>query len=309
MKFIIKPLIGNTDNLQEIDEPEYQQIITHRERLFDILLFEEKFAYIINNFYELETEALKVTVPILSSYESVSTIVNDTHVFNRRIMNLLTTCRSYLDQIPSNLESISDIETNIKQQFEDKKKQYIKQSFTYYFFWQLRNYAQHRDIPLKGNKRKISKIDQKYLSTDIERRVVEHTLEFNIDVKELLIDPKFFGNVPCSSFKQKLQESPKNLNIRPLIREYVSILAKIHEEFRQKLNIPFKQSENLIKEKIKYYCQQESSDSCFEILKKDEQGDIIERFDIFLRPVERRENMIRKYCHLDAIANQYVTSG
>ena len=51
MKFAINPRIGSTSQLQNIDEEEYQQIINARKRVFDILFFEEKFAYVIDNFY------------------------------------------------------------------------------------------------------------------------------------------------------------------------------------------------------------------------------------------------------------------
>lgn len=111
------------------------------------------------------------------------------------------------------------------------------------------------------------------------------------------------------SHLEKLNNFPHKLNIRPLIREYISLLAEIHEEFRKQLALSFQQSETLLRNKIEYYCGNKKSESCFEILKQDEAGNVIERFDIFLRPIERRAKMVQEYSHLSAIIHQYVTSG
>ena len=316
MKFAINPLIGSTSQLQNIDEDEYQKIINARKCVLDILFFEAKFAYIIDNFYELETEALKKTLPILGSFESVSQIVDDTHIFNRRIMNLLTTSRSYLDQASSDLKDIIVNNDNLGQKFNKKSEQLREESFIYYFFWEFRNYIQHHSVPLSGNSRIGNTIDQENIVTGIKRRVYERTLEFTINVKELQDDPEFFkyarkpkASSEKKSHLEKLNNFTDKLNIRPLIREYVSLLAEIHEEFRKQLALPFQQSETLLRDKIEYYCQNKNPESCFEICKKDEAGNLIERFDIFLRPIERREKMLQKYSKLDAIVHQYVTSG
>lgn len=316
MKFAINPLIGSTSQLQNIDEEEYQQIINARKRVFDILFFEEKFAYIIDNFYELENEAFKKTLPIRGSFESVSKIVDDTHIFNRRIMNLLTTSRSYLYQASSDLKYIVVGKDNLGQKFKEKSEQLREESFIYYFFWEFRNYVQHHSVPLMGNSRRINKIDQENLVTGIKRRVCEHTLEFTINVGELQADPEFFKyarktnvSLEKKSHLEKLNNFPHKLNIRPLIREYISLLAEIHEEFRKQLALSFQQSETLLRNKIEYYCGNKKSESCFEILKQDEAGNVIERFDIFLRPIERRAKMVQEYSHLSAIIHQYVTSG
>ena len=308
MEFVIKPLTVSVSKSQKIDEDEYQKITAARKRVFDILFFEEKFAYVIDNYYELEIEALKKTVPIFGSQQYASTIVDDTHIFNRRIMNLLTTCRSYLDQASSDLKDIFVEESNLGKKFTEKSQQLRQESFIYYFFWEFRNYVQHHSVPLTGNRKTINKIDQEIISTGIKRTVCEHTREFTINIKELQADPKFFKNAK-PSFKEKLQNYPDKLNIRPLIREYISVFAEINEEFRKQANIPFQQSASLLKQKIEHYCQDNSSQSCFEILKKDESGNLVERFDIFLRPIERREKIIQRYSNLTAISHQYVTSG
>ena len=107
---------------------------------------------------------------------------------------------------------------------------------------------------------------------------------------------------------ETLNNFPHKLNIRPLIREYISLLAEIHEEFRKQLALPFQQSETLLRDKIECYYQNNNLESCFEIFKKDEAGNVIERFDIFLRPIERREKLLQKYSNLAQIAEQYVIS-
>ncbi len=85
----------------------------------------------------------------------------------------------------------------------------------------------------------------------------------------------------------------------------ISLLAKIHEEFRKQLALPFQQSETLLRDKIECYCRDKNPKSCFEVLKKNESGNIIERFDIFLRPIGRREKLLQKYSNLAQIAKQY----
>jgi hypothetical protein len=104
MTYIVRPLIPEFKDPQKIDEAEYKEIARARKLAWNILLVKELFSYIIRNFCELENKIEKIETEANSSCDELkdkfinhSFYLDNAHVFNLLVMNLLTTCRSYLE--------------------------------------------------------------------------------------------------------------------------------------------------------------------------------------------------------------------
>ena len=284
MKYIIRPIIPRIQELQEIDEAEYKEITNARKLAWDILLVQEFFSYVVRNFAQLESEIQKIETEANNDSDDLreklwngSFSRENNHIFNLLVMNLLTTCRSYLELFDyqgrnKNREIFSE-ENDIREILENIRKEYHDQNVMCSFFWNLRNYAQHHSNPIKGS------------PTNINKQV---KIGFSVDVNKILKQSD-----KCQKFKtylatklpyysqQELQKYPKQLNIRPLTQEYILSIENIHEETKKKLDSKFQEAKKLLRQKVEYYCQDISPNSAFEIFKQNEESkELEESFDV-----------------------------
>ena len=84
--------------LVDVTKEEFERVVAAREACLVALSLEEKLSLVLNNFYEFEVELLKLAERHLVwnaiEYEDV---MGDRLLLDRRIVNLLTASRLYLD--------------------------------------------------------------------------------------------------------------------------------------------------------------------------------------------------------------------
>ena len=101
-----KDFLGFRD-IVEIDETEYTRIKAARENLFEALFLEEKIDLVMENYFEYETELLSLASRLMifndDDYFSMS---RERNLISRRIVNLLTAGRIYLDQSIQHINNI-----------------------------------------------------------------------------------------------------------------------------------------------------------------------------------------------------------
>ena len=135
----------------EITEEVYRSNADACRNLQYVLYLEEKFAFVVENFRELEIEALANTVQNCTAPQrNWFDWVSDIHLFNRRIVNLLTTSRLYLDQAPQHLSASFRKESEYETRFRTLTAGKYDSSFAYRLLEALRNHAQHAGLPLSG---------------------------------------------------------------------------------------------------------------------------------------------------------------
>ena len=142
MKYMITTIVAGSPGFIEIDEAEYKRIKTAITNLFELLFFEEKLDLVTENFQEYEAELLLIASREMvfhdSDYFSMS---KERNTVSRRIVNLLSACRMYLDQSVHHLNNIygenSDksvfLRKEITSQYDD--------NFGYRAMEALRNYT------------------------------------------------------------------------------------------------------------------------------------------------------------------------
>ena len=150
---ITRLLLGEYQFL-EVSEDRFAQLVDARRNVLESLYIEEKFTYLIDNYWDLEIEALantarNATLPFRRSSE----VIADIHLFNRRIINLLTTSRLYIDHTPHHLTAIFGDNSPEEQQFKSRRSTHYDNSLSYRLLEALRNYVQHRGLPLSGLRR------------------------------------------------------------------------------------------------------------------------------------------------------------
>jgi hypothetical protein len=114
------------------------------------LAIEEKFDLAISNFAEFEQELLSLSVRHLirrdHQWDQMST---DRLLLNRRLINLLSTCRLYIDQVKHDTGS-AELPNGTRELFKRALAKEYDRSLGYRVMEALRNFMQHKSLPVTG---------------------------------------------------------------------------------------------------------------------------------------------------------------
>lgn len=324
MKYLIRPVLPKCKELQEIDEAEYKEITQAIKLAWDILLVKEHFSYVARNFALLENEIKKIEIKAnknlkddLKEFWEKSSNGDfhreNAHIFNLLVTNLLTTCRTYLelfDYKGQNRQRKAFFEEEeIRQALKQIKEKYHRQDdILCIFFWTLRNYAQHHARPISRSPSNINGQGVKINLTIDAEKVFSTLTEKRLNQLEVLgiSNPTNCLRVYIEENLPNIQLSkyPKTLPIRLLVKEYILLLRKINDEFNQELNLSFQEAKDIVTQKVKFYCQDDSPGSAFEVYKQNKDNEKLEKlFDICLKLIIDWEEIIKKYSNLDFIDN------
>lgn len=326
MNYFIRPILPKVGEVQEIEEEEYKKIIKAQKLAWDILLVKEHFSYVSRNFTLLENEIKKIETEankdLKDDLEGFGRKFlkgdfkrENIHILNLLVINLLTTCRTYLDlfdyQGQNEQREVFSEEEEIRQSLKKIKEQYCKQDdILCIFFWTLRNYAQHHARPVTGSPSHINnqglKIDlsidaEKVFSTLTEKKLRKLNISDPINNLKAYIE----RNVQ----NLQLSEYPQKLYIGVLINKYVALLKQVNDEFNKEFSPKLVHSKSIISQKIKDHCHNNSlgnnsSKSVFKLYIKNEESENSEKcFDISLESINQWEEIIEKYSNLDFIDN------
>lgn len=136
------PEIEITDN--EIENIKQAQIINN-----EIMAIEEKFDFIVGNFFDLQKALLEnaLTESITPEF-TINSYFTRSRFYNRYLINFLTTSKLYLDQIPSNIKKI---DLRIFSQFENDIASVESAKYCNKIMKIIRNFSQHAGIPTYGD--------------------------------------------------------------------------------------------------------------------------------------------------------------
>lgn len=201
----------------EITEERFERIKAAKTFLSEALSIEEKFEILLSNYLELEKEivsqASEQMVRIPQGHED---FFESRIQFNRKLVNLLTTSRLYVDHVHQHAGSIlgKERKSEIEVLFNEK----YDENFEYRFMEALRNYVQHSGFP-------IHRVTSGGRTKEIEgERTLVFSMELYSEKKFLLRDGKFKATV--------LEECPDSVDLKTTCRVYVECLSQIHASIR-----------------------------------------------------------------------------
>jgi len=136
---------------------------------------------------------------------------------NRRLLNLLSSIRTYLDHTDRRLSRTYGKKSAERSSFEEATAQAYDRSFAYRFLYTLRNVAQHTMIPM-GAMEQGGSLQQN--GGVAERSGV------SIDVVSLLEESRKKWKAPL---REELANGPDQLEVIPLVDEFLAELRRINE--------------------------------------------------------------------------------
>ncbi len=220
MEYIIRKEVLGSSAAFDITEEQFSQIESARSVLTNAFAFEEKYNIIVANYLDLDKELLSI-----SAENMVQRALNYSDFFsmraklNVRVVNLLTATKLYLDQLPQNLSKCTPHDSSTSGKVRCWCSEQYDSNFEYRFMEALRNYVQHRGIPVHLARSGMS-------WTSIED---DGLLEFNTRIytqKRYLEEDKIFK-------KSVLKEMPEEVDLILAVRKYVGCISSINESARK----------------------------------------------------------------------------
>jgi hypothetical protein len=266
-----------------LTESEYLEIVTAKRRLVILVGIEEKFDLLFANYGEYESTLLNLSLENMLGYSNSYSHFHDARgLVNRRLLNLLSSTRAYVDQVTHDVGELAGASA------KDQAKDHLKTLFSgeydghlaYRVLEALRNYVQHRSLAVGS-----LSFGSKWFEQLTPRARRRHSLQVYLDTDALVGDDYF-----KSSVLQELRASGKgNVLLTPMVRQYVDCFGHVHRQLRTYVEATAREAENLFRgthergvancggKPVGIVVRRESSD-----------GVRLEQHDIFLDLIDRR---------------------
>jgi hypothetical protein len=276
--YVLRRMALNSTSQLPIAEEQYQTLRTRLDELVHICEVEEKYAAVIENYFEFELDLLQeaLRAMVFKDLDDVE-LQAPKFLASRRLINLLTSARLYLDTLPQHAACILTEERLEK--IKNAPSVAYDSSLAYRVMEALRNYSQHEALPVHNwtvGGQWNEKVEPPQLGFS-----VEPALDLNI----LAHSPKFKRSV-----LGELAKTPEPLRLKPYVREYVGLLSSVQARFR---NATSKSRENWA------HCVT-SAETAFSV----EFGEVPQ--GLVAMPLDERGHIDGKPVHLSAPAMKYI---
>lgn len=274
-----------------LTEGEFQSLKHAKNCLNAAMALEENFDLLINNYRDLELEAISASVndmttgmPDYDDFFDVRTRLN------RRVINLLSATRMYMDQCPQLLKKIG---AEPKEAKEVSSKAY-DDAFEYRFMEALRNHVQHAGLAVHG-----VTMGKSWLPAEAPEKM------------QFSITPYASRSVleESSGFKRTvLDECPDQVGIISAARIHVGGISSVHRKARELIDPFVHEARRLFQDTIARH-EGEADNRClglFAIARED--GEIVEKISILLDWDDIRQNLVRKNHPIENLGRRFVTS-
>lgn len=283
-----------------ISKEDFETILVSRDRFFNALQIEDVFDLLIENFVEFENDLLNLSMRRMLFHDwDWSTFRGDMALINRRLLNLLATARAYRDHtqriISVTYGSQSDLLVRLAGSFSHQ----FDSSEGFRVMEALRNYSQHRGL-----------------------------LVFRLSYNNSLDTPRRLDSrsqctcIPCLSLKtlredrafktivlDQLDPTADLLDIRPLVRQYISGFGSAHRQLREWMKDDVSRwRDALLSVQDRYQAECESQVLGLAAVERDFRGGTVRHVQVFRDFLFEYDRLVRKNLRMDRIELKYVSS-
>ncbi|WP_438469502.1 hypothetical protein [Vibrio vulnificus] len=276
----------------EISRERFDSLVQSNNKLSAAMALEEKYDVMISNFLELEEESLCLTANyMLGRAYSYSGFFDVKLKFNRRMVNLLTSTRLYLDQYKQHVKELNpNLVDNVQAEFSKKYDTH----FEYRFMEALRNYVQHKGLAAHAVKHA-----SKWVSVE-NYDLLEHKTQYIAEKMQFESDGSFKKSV--------LKEMPNEVELLTVARKYVSAIAQVHMFIRESISGYVDNARKEIALAISDYKKISDGKSTGLFALAFDDGECTERKVLTLEWDDVRRELINKNSPTHSLGMSYVTS-
>jgi hypothetical protein len=204
-----------------LEEAEFMRIKGAREHILTMVLIEEKFGMVLENYFEFEQTLLDLALRFMVFADlAFTSVMKSLFLTSRRVQNLLSSARLYVDQVRHDLSQLYGGDSERQKSFETATRREYDARLGYRAMEALRNYMQHRSLPLR------------YVSVALRREKetdpVVHVANPELDLPGI----RRHGGFKSTVLSELEAIGPKPPKLKVLMREYVEGLAKVQAHLR-----------------------------------------------------------------------------
>lgn len=300
MKYIITKNVYVDDPIVEITFDEYEQCRIARNNIYEVLATEEKLLVALDNYKDFEMELLDITFNKVLYHESDwSLFMENRNQINRKLVNLLSASRLYLDHLPHHINNIYGSNSIQLASVKKEKNTRYDGNFGYRVMEETRNYMLHRSFVITG---------LMYSSyRDEVTGFANNAIGPMINVDDLETDVNFKKNILA-----ELKAIGTSVDIRPYVRDYIASIGVIQDKFRDIIKNDADSWEKTIKYIFSKYPtgKDQQNESISVVICGVEDSQIIPESRIYLLSdlIRRWKNLVLKSNKLAYLPNQVVTN-
>jgi len=242
MATYIRKNVINPTPVMSISSEDFDLLKSSRIALTAGLAFEESYDLLINNHIEFRNELYKIpNVKDLQNNNIYQEFYGLRSSINRRIVNVLTATRLYLDQTPQRMALCAKDPDKARVAFNKRKNLHYDTSFSYRFLEHLRNHVQHCGLAVHGMQLGLVKKDENGQS------IIENTIQVFAQ-KEYLAEDRIFKKLVFDEINEKVE-------ITDAIHQYIRCIGDLHEIAREYVLENLKEKRSLIQQHLSKYSE------------------------------------------------------
>jgi hypothetical protein len=292
-------LMNVTDEIT-LSADEYADVLHSRSVINESLLIEEAFGYVVDNLLELEATLHRRTVAgICSPASSWAEAMNDVHDISRRVINLLATCRAYVDSTKRRLRDLFGETHALTLQFDDELRETWDRRFEYRLADALRNHALHSSMPIGGVKSQGKVVAESSSSPlQVERTIL---LMLNDEITE---NRHVSGRV-----RREAEAKQDTTDVRALLNIYISLLGQVHLNLRERLKEEVEKATAVVAQALERYAQATRQEEIGIVLRKTGENEQDTRDHALGRQwSDRYHELVAKLAGVPSLETSCVTS-
>jgi len=305
MRYGITRLHPNVDSFIELSAEAFALAKNSKFNFMMLLEIEEKLDIFLENYAEYERELLSLALQRSIFFDpSWSSVISDIHTVNRRLANLLTTGRLYIDQVGHEVKEVYGPDSSVSKALRGLLDSEYSGSLGYRSMEMLRNHIQHRALP-------VYRIDYPNKTTlsdyiDGQRRItgIRWAVTPSLRVDALKEDRKIKRPV-----LDELAGIGEYVPVTPLVRQYVESIGRIHEKLREITSKDLAewtgQMGKIIEQGRQFFHEDLIGIS---LVVEDGPGNYLEVEQVFDDLVKRHAFLALKNLGLQSISIQFITS-
>ena len=301
MNYGLKRDVIGSSSFLDISLQEYENIKIAKANLLEMLFIEEKFDVVIENYLEIELELLKIPARYMVLRNvSYALHYDNKNIINRRLVNSLSSCRSYLDHTKHHLNNIFGKDSQIVKEIEEFKNNQYDQYLGYRVMEALRNYVQHRGFAIRSATTEMRSIELELgnkIRFTLTPYIYPDDLGEDMDFKKPILE--------------ELRSLGKRIDAKLLLRDYIASLGRVHEKIRALLKEDIKNWTQTILNAINHFKNNypnEPSIVGLAAMIKNDDATYSQPVYLFKEFMEYRQQLEKKNSNLNTLGKRYVSS-
>lgn len=299
MHYALTRMVLGSSGSVTLSDAEYKTIEAAMNGLLEYSSIEEKFDLVRENHLELEMALIEAAAQrMLQSGQDHRWFNEKRRLFNRRLMNFLSSARAYTDHVPQHFNRIFAEDKLAAQTLKAAFSREYDNRLGYRCMEALRNHAQHAGDPVHGAVYPAAWVGA--------REKMRFSAEPYLSPTELAAR----GNFKASVLKE-LEAKGNQISFKNILRDYVEGLCTAHAELRQRVGHKYNEWTTTIRGSIESFrsqCPDESSIIGLAAVIHDDEWCVSCEIPIVVDFLDYIDYLINKNYHYQNLTKAYATS-